>query len=362
MIVIGNLSSTVILIIVLIILLVAATLALKRKNEPLLSYIGIVVGLVAIVVALMNAGGVFSNENSSVSHEKRIYTADDLKDISNNLSGSYILMKDINLDHTAWEPIGSSSEPFVGKFDGNGHVINNLRIQDPGEYQGLFGMTDGAVITRVKVTGILNGQTYAGGISGYSKNSEITYCINETKIIGIDQIGGIVGRIEGGSVHYCMNTGSITASSRGCGGIAADIYPSGTITNCLNLGNVWGGTDLTGGISGGSTKGYIKSCVNAAKVSCKSGRVGGISGDNESYAGRRENNYFIQNSTIPNNYSVEGSNCGVFSSSDDPLVEDLKKIILQGNRTGEISLEDLPMAALTDIVSSLPLISRKTFE
>ena len=342
MFVIGNLLSTAILIVVILLLFVVATFALVRKNQPLMSYIAIIVGLVTIVVTVMIACGVFLNGNSGDSQIK-IYTADDLKDISNNLSGSYILMKDINLDHTVWEPIGSSSEPFVGKFNGNGHVISNMKIQDPGKYQGLFGMTDGAVIKRVTVTGNLNGQTYAGGISGYSKNSEITYCINETGISGTDQIGGIVGRIEGGSVRYCMNTGSITASSRGCGGIAADIYPSGTISKCLNLGNIWGGTDLTGGISGGSTEGYIESCINAASVSYQSGRVGGISGDNEYYAGKRENNYFIQNNTIPNNFPVEGSNCGVFSSCDDNLVVDLEKIIRQGNRTGEISLGDLPV-------------------
>jgi hypothetical protein len=39
-----------------------------------------------------------------------------------------------------WIPIGNSSKPFSGHFDGDGHIIENLYINRLGtSYQGLFG-------------------------------------------------------------------------------------------------------------------------------------------------------------------------------------------------------------------------------
>ena len=39
-------------------------------------------------------------------------------------------MSDIDLSITNnWTPIGSRNNPFTGTFDGNGHVIKNLKIE-----------------------------------------------------------------------------------------------------------------------------------------------------------------------------------------------------------------------------------------
>lgn len=275
---------------------------------------------------------------------KNIYTIDDLKNISNNLSGSFKLMNDIDLSRVDWEPIGSSSAPFTGEFDGNGYVISNLLILDNGDYKGLFGFTDGAFITRVSVTGMIYGGTFAGGIASYSKNSNITYSISKTFVSGAEQVGGIVGRLEGGSLDHCMNIAPVIASARGCGGITGDIYPSGKVTNCLNLGRITGGTDITGGIAGGSTDGYVASCVNAEEVTCKSGRSGAIAGDNASYAGIRENNYFLKSNLVNNGYSEIGDNCGTFSTVSDNRVTGLKEDILSGNGIRDVSILDVSNA------------------
>lgn len=74
-----------------------------------------------------------------------IYTAEDLYNIRNNLSGYYKLMNDIDLSEVTasgglydfngcgWNPIGSnnsySNTAFTGVFDGQGYTIKGLRIE-----------------------------------------------------------------------------------------------------------------------------------------------------------------------------------------------------------------------------------------
>ena len=99
---------------------------------------------------------------------KFIYTAEDLQSINKNeesLSGYYILMDDIDLssylsencegynDGKGWIPIGQYNDvtdpnvatrfAFKGTFDGNGHVVSNLLMNNKKDTYafnaGLFG-------------------------------------------------------------------------------------------------------------------------------------------------------------------------------------------------------------------------------
>jgi|GEM_PF-4653828 len=40
----------------------------------------------------------------------------------------YVLVADIDLNNEEWTPIGSSTQPFTGRFDGNGYTISNLKV------------------------------------------------------------------------------------------------------------------------------------------------------------------------------------------------------------------------------------------
>ena len=63
-----------------------------------------------------------------------IKTAEDLDNIRNDLSGKYILMNDIDLSsYSSWKPIGDEVNNFTGEFNGNGHVIENLKISNSTE-------------------------------------------------------------------------------------------------------------------------------------------------------------------------------------------------------------------------------------
>ena len=259
-----------------------------------------------------------------------IYSVQDLKAVSKYPSDNYVLMKDLDLGNEEWTPIGTSSEPFTGKFDGNGHSVSGLKVSGNADCRGLFGKTKNAEITRLSVYGSVSGHEYVGGIVGLAENSSVSYCVNYAGISGTDQVGGVIGRCYETAMEYCMNAGNVSASGRACGGVTADLYPSGKAIFCLNLGAVLGGNELTGGITGGSTSGTVTSCINAASVSYTGGRAGGIAGDNASYSGYRAHNYFLKTARINAGFSVIGTGSGTIASASDDIVIALKNKILGG--------------------------------
>ena len=84
-----------------------------------------------------------------------ISTVEELAAINDNLSGNYVLTADIDLAGAEWTPIGAyapsgesaeeqeipnAQTAFTGTFDGQGHTISNLVINQPEAWaQGLFG-------------------------------------------------------------------------------------------------------------------------------------------------------------------------------------------------------------------------------
>ena|GEM_PF-2798472 len=243
---------------------------------------------------------------------KGIYTAEDLNNIRNNLTGKYILMNDIDLSSWGnWTPIGDgisgvpvtisnidefnaaknlyteifirykSSEDyllaesysssiktyyfiscFTGIFNGNGYVINNMTIDiDCGDnfngYTGLIGKNYGII----KNIGILKadikiksdgayGYTYAGGISGYNCNTSIENCYFMGKI---NATGDLRVIFSGGVTGYCINT------------IIKNSYNMGNISAASNRGACTGG--IVGNIENYNiTHPSITNCYNAGKI------------------------------------------------------------------------------------------------
>ena len=71
-----------------------------------------------------------------------ISNANELIGIKDDLTGSYQLSANINLDGVNWVPIGTSENPFQGKLNGGGFKISNLNYAGAGiGHVGLFGVT-----------------------------------------------------------------------------------------------------------------------------------------------------------------------------------------------------------------------------
>ncbi|MDR2713797.1 MAG: S-layer homology domain-containing protein [Clostridiales bacterium] len=210
----------------------------------------------------------------------KIYTAGDLNNVRYNLNGSYVLMNDIDLATWGeWKPIGDYSNPFVGDFNGQGHVIKNLTITD-GTYQyvGLFGYSNDGTIKNV----------------GLEDTNISVFSISRTCIVG-----GICGQ-GSGMISKCYNTGIIYVSSLiadssdteyFAGGICGS-FRSGSVLNCYNLGDIYVIAEnllssiYAGGICG-INSGNISNCYAAGDISTVTGSgyfrpcysyVGGICG------------------------------------------------------------------------------------
>lgn len=171
-----------------------------------------------------------------------------LADRVNGGSGNQdaVLTNDIDMTGVKWTPIGTKDSAFKGEFDGQGHVITNLNVNDPSlEYAGLFGyVTDHATIKNLGVFGEFSGGEYVGGIAGYSENSEITNCF-------------FIGTVSGTNTNGIANEDTIGDTVKNCyfQSDSTDInartekqFKSGEVAELLNMlpnggtQEVWGQT------------------------------------------------------------------------------------------------------------------------
>ena len=134
-----------------------------------------------------------------------------------------VLTTDIDLNNTAWTPIGTNADDsqtaFQGTFDGNGKTIYNLNVDLTAEpaYRsaGLFGATSGnAVIKNLTISGASIKHLSSGAITDN----------------GIAVVVGSLTYGGGGTVENVHVKNAAIEGNRYIGGIAG--YGTGTIKNC----------------------------------------------------------------------------------------------------------------------------------
>ena len=126
--------------------------------------ISIVLSIVMIISSMSVCFSVFAGDAIEIK------TADDLKDIKNNLSANYVLADDIAIPADMnFEPIGSLGDPFTGSFNGQGHLISGLTVnKEAVGYVGLFGVIGaGATVENLELSvRSIKGQDNVGAIAG----------------------------------------------------------------------------------------------------------------------------------------------------------------------------------------------------
>lgn len=210
---------------------------------------------------------------------------------------------DIDLDGQEWTTIGTTgSSSFQGCFDGDGHTITNLKINNSSyDYAGIFGYISGSTIENLHVVIAEEGiiatgyNAYVGGIAGYSQNSIIRMCdvtggpvTGKTNSFSGTYVGGIAGFNVSGSISKCFATCNIVAQESYqplAGGITSANYGTGTsVSDCYYYGEVTsldGLNGSAGGIVGNNTGGSISNCHSQARVTAPD-IAGGIAAKNES--------------------------------------------------------------------------------
>lgn len=122
---------------------------------------------------------------------------------------------DIDLQDKEFVPIGifNSGKYFDGIYDGNNHVISNIRISKYWKYNNnvaLFGMLSGTVENLGIESGYIEGAC-VGSIAGHSvgDHAKILNCYNKATISGTERAGGICDNFSEGTLVNCANFGEI---------------------------------------------------------------------------------------------------------------------------------------------------------
>ena len=146
-----------------------------------------------------------------------------------------------NIDFNGHTIGWNDDNKFGGTFDGQGHIIRNLKITGENNNRGLFGKIDGGTVKNLKLVnvdihcgdgddchiGAICGRMYNhstishcavvggsvrqyesgndefGAICGYMTNNhnKVEYCYSDITVEACDQVGGLVGKIEQGDDH-----------------------------------------------------------------------------------------------------------------------------------------------------------------
>jgi hypothetical protein len=235
---------------------------------------------------------------------------------------SYELTADIDYDGlgtNAHTPIGTYDKKFCGVFDGKGHTILNMKLNQPDRPKpgedgiGFFGcvrvgndVNKNAIIHNLTIGDgceVQGSSAYVGGILGriHQRNSGNTLlienCVNKATVsTSANHVAGIVGQINtiGGStvtIKNCTNEGAITTTGAYAAGILAQINDANSSTvniiGCTNKGAVQTYGLCAAGIvsqaNNCSVALNIESCMNMANVTSTNNKnCGGIHGANTS--------------------------------------------------------------------------------
>ena len=236
---------------------------IKNNSSVGKQYLSIIAGTSNFVdvtgTSTMSTGKLSENQAKSLGYTI-IKTANDLKNIGNNMSGKYILMGDIDLSGINWNMIGTElgNLVFSGELNGNGYTIKGLTLRDNVQ-GGLFSELNRAVITNLSIENATLSNICSGGIlAAIASGSYISNVHVQGTIVASGDciVGGLVGLLgsstfvnSSADVQINSTTSSAPVNQAYAGGLfgwAVDSY----ISNCLATGSINLPNNVTSGVSG----------------------------------------------------------------------------------------------------------------
>lgn len=263
--------------------------------------------------------GTSANPYLIQSVENLLWIAND----SSNWSASY--KQTANLDITAssgwnssqgWKPIGNSSTPFSGTYDGDhffikGMYINNTTLSEVG----LFGTISNASISNLDIVNafIINTLSKSGALVGEALgvNGSIDNCKSNGTLIGRNIIGGLIGSVEYGLVTNCSSSAGVITNSTSviaeAGGFVGQTNHA-SFQNCFASGSISASKEEIGGFAGKATGGSFQKVYATGSVTLNgnSGSVGGLIGVVLDTT-RITNSYSAGSISADNNSSIRGN-------------------------------------------------------
>ena len=208
-----------------------------------------------------------------------ISTADDLKAMEKNPSGSYYLANDIEVPANLIL-FTDYDHPFTGTLDGRGHKLKGYTYSTNEEWVddvALFVYTKKATIKNLSMTDVdirVNNSTSAAGLISSMRGGTVSNVSVSGKISGkyICQAGGVVVYSRDNSaITGCKNSADITVTdaAEDCKLAGVAVYMS-SIKNCSNSGKISIGGNITiGGFLGSGvvvSADKVTSCKNSGTV------------------------------------------------------------------------------------------------
>lgn len=249
---------------------------------------------------------IFNGGDGSPGDPYLVANVDQLNNVRNFLSSSFLQVADIDMSSWgSWVPIGNSTVPFTGYYDGADYSISNLYIHRPGEYGfGLFGQINAAYLLDI---GLENAYVYASGNSGglvsvaengstisscyfkgqltgdmtggliyYVDNSSIYNSFAEVTVNGNSSVGGLASFLDYATVSGCYSKGSVSSSGNSAGGLAYEINSS-TVSDCYSTCSVSGNSYIAG-FGGYLLFSNLTNCYSRGLVTAGGTYIGGFSG------------------------------------------------------------------------------------
>ena len=165
-----------------------------------------------LATEIKNQGKKFLNSSKEI----EIDSAEDLLSMSNDLTATYTLVKNIDLKGKKWNPIGDNKKPFKGTFKGNGYKIFNFKINEKKEDNitdiGFFGVVENARISQLALENVSiyikkNKKCSIGILAGKINQSQIANCFVKgsikADISDNSDFGGIGGKALAVSKTNC---------------------------------------------------------------------------------------------------------------------------------------------------------------
>ena len=211
-----------------------------------------------------------------------IKSADDLKAMENNPSGSYYLANDIEVPANM-SLFTDEDRPFTGTLDGDGHKIKGYTYISNEEWfdeVALFAHTEKATFKNLSMTNVSISLNQAGNVAALVATMDGGVFSNISvsgKITGkfLRKAAGIVaGSYEGGTLTGCKNSADIivtgAAEESYVAGVAGFLGTDASVKNCSNSGKISiSGNIIEGGFYAAGVVTYVDkatSCRNSGAV------------------------------------------------------------------------------------------------
>ena len=270
-----------------------------------------------------------------ISTSKELEMFSKMVNIGDKMDAYFKLTKDIDMSGVAYATVTE----FRGVFDGAGHIISNLTINEAGkENVGFIGLLQGGTIQNLGFENLV--------VSGKSR------------------VGGIVGRSMYATIMNCYVNGSV--SGEWDVALLVGMFNNSTLKNCYTWGSVNATKETAGGLVGGANRSIdptvasiIENCYSNATVSCPK-YAGALIGYDESLAGedyeiQMNHLYYLEGKkAVGNNTRTETIALSSTAFSDGTLLNALNANVGDGYIAWVASENGLPV--FDEFVESLKMV------